>query len=215
MLKKMLVVMSVLAMVSPAFAAWSTYHGTFNPENISSDRSVDWERDNKNMQRKAEVWNWPASYDSIPIAKINVQMEIGFWIRLDGCQNQNLKLKQVAINKYQGEIGCTAKTNVATVWSADFSAKSGVLGGWAKDYLYVDPSSFPATGSGGKSIKVKLGLKDLDLSGLTPTGSCVDIGTVTVKVKPDVRPNIFMSGCTGSGAKFGQPDYEYYAPPKP
>jgi hypothetical protein len=214
MLKKMLFVASILMMVSPAFAAWSTYHGTFNPENISSDRSVDWERDDKNMQRKAEVWNWPASYDSIPIATINVRMEIGFWIRLDGCQNQNLVLKQIEINKYQGSITCKAKTNVATVWEASFAAKSGVLGGWEKDYCKVDPPSFPATGSGGKDIKVMLGLKNVDLSGLTPSSN-TDVGTVTVKVKPDVRPNVFMGGESGSGAKFGQPDYEYYAPPKP
>lgn len=218
MLKKMLFVASILMMVAPAFAGWSTFHGAFNPENISADRSVDWERDDKNMQRKAEVWNWPASYDSVPIAKINVRMEVGFWIRLDGCQGLNLDLKQVEINKYQGEVTCTARTNVATVWSAEFSKKSGVLGGYGVDYVEVVPSAILATTNydgGKKDLKVRLGLKDVDLSGLTPSGSCIDVGTVTVKVKPDVRPNIFMSGCTGSGAKFGQPDYQYYAPPKP
>ena len=214
MLKKMLFVVGVLLMVSPAFAGFSTFHGTFNPESIGSDRSVDWERDDKNMQRKAEVWNWPASYDEIPIATINVRMEVGFWIRLDGCQNQNLDLKQVAIDKYQGQIGCTAKTNVATVWSASFSKKDGIdLGGYEVDYAYVDPSAFAATSS--KSVAVKLGLKSVNLQNLTPSGSCLTIGTLTVKVKPDVRPNLFMSGCSGSGAGFGAADYTYYAPPKP
>jgi len=212
MLKKVLFVVGVLMMATPAFASWTIVHGAFNPEAITSDRSVDWERDGDNIQRKAETWNWPASYDAIPICILNVRMEVGFWIRLDGCRNKNIDLKQVQIDKYQGRITCTAKANVATVWSAEFTKNDGIDLSYGVDYCLVDPSSLPGPTTG-TPIVVKLGLKDVNLQNLTPSNSCWVIGKVTVKVKPDVRPNQYMSGCSGDGAGFGTPTYPYYAPP--
>ncbi len=232
MLKKMLVVAVILAMTGTVWAGWNSKFGTDVPPKTikapdpadpnkeidipnpayealwGTDRSVDFEQWNSDQlfQRKAEVWNWPASYDFVEMAKITVRMEVGFWIKLD-CRDHNvLTLKQKSINEYGGKTTCHAYTNVATEWKASFSKKSGVeLGGdWDKE-VKVDPATFNATGNSGKDISITMKLWGVSLAALTPNKDCLEIGTITVSVRPTVRPNTFMSGCSGS--------YPVYSPP--
>ncbi len=162
------------------------------------DRTVDWETDGDKTQRKAESWNWPATYDYIPVCDIRVQMDVGFWIRLDGCRDQIIKLKQRMINQYGGQTTCTAYTNVATEWKADFVKKDGIdLGGYDKKAA-VDPSKFESTqtlAAKKQVITIKLKLWDVDLKNLPAGTRCLDIGWVRVSVRPSVRPNAFMSSC--------------------
>jgi hypothetical protein len=108
MLKKMLVVTAVLLMAGTAFGGWNSKFT--NPVDANHpatfDRTVDWEvnTDNSNItQRKGEVWNWPASYDFVEIGKVNVRMEVGFWIKLDCKDNQNLTLKQKSTVNDRGD----------------------------------------------------------------------------------------------------------------
>lgn len=210
MLKKMLAVAAILMVAGTVFGAqWDSKFGTFDPNNISSDRTVDYEKwsDNGNYtQRKGEVWNWPASYDYLEIGKINVRMEVGFWIRLDCRDNQNLTLKQRQINQYGGQTTCKAYTNVATEWKVSFSLKDGIDigGGWDKS-VAIDPSSFAATKGAAQNVTIKMKIWGVELGKLTPSKDCVDIGTITITVRPSVKPNTFMSGCSGS--------YPVYSPP--
>jgi len=211
MLKKMLVVAAILLMAGTTFAGWNSKFGNFDPNNISSDRTVDYEQYNNDQlfQRKGEVWNWPASYDFVEIAKITVRMEVGFWIKLD-CKNDKnlLTLKQRSINEYGGKTTCKAYTNVATEWKVSFSKKSDVnLGGdWDKS-VAVDPSTFAATGNTGQDLTIKMKLWGVSLASLTPSKNCLEIGTITVSVRPTVRPNTFMSGCSGSYPVYSPPPY--------
>jgi hypothetical protein len=209
MLKKMLVVAAILLMAGTAFGGWATKFTDPVDANhpATYDRTVDWERntDNSNItQRKGEVWNWPASYDFVDIGKINVRMEIGFWIRLDCKDKQNLTLKQRAIDQYGGSTTCKAYTNVATEWKASYSDndEGKKLGG--KRDVAVDPSTFDAKPNG-QNLTIKCKIWEVSLKNMTPSKDCVNIGTITIKVRPTVRPNIFMSGCSGS--------YPVYAPP--
>ncbi len=211
MLKKMLVVTAVLLMAGTAFGGWNSKFT--NPVDANHpatfDRTVDWEvnTDNSNItQRKGEVWNWPASYDFIDIGKINVRMEVGFWIKLDCKDNQNLTLKQKSIAEYGGKTTCKAYTNVATEWKAEFAKKDGIdFGGdWDKK-VGVDPSTFDSTKGKKQDLVIWMKLWGVALGALTPTKDCLDIGTITVKVRPTIRPNTFMSGCSGS--------YPAYSPP--
>jgi hypothetical protein len=229
MLKKMLMVAAVLMVASTAFGAWSANKFTtnvppmtipdpcdptktipnpayadFNKANYGTDRTVDWEQDGNSTQRKGESWNWPATYDYVPICDVRVQMDVGFWIQITGCRDNIIKLKQRMINQYGGQTTCTAYTNVATQWKADFIRKDGIdLGGYDKSAA-VDPSTFDAA-PGGKSIVIKLKMWDVDLKNLPAGTNCLDIGVVRVSVRPTVRPNAFMSGCGGS--------YPVYSPP--
>ena len=226
MFKRIMVVAAILLMAGTVFGAYNpNKFGNLPSQTIpdpadpnltipnpayealyGTDRTVDWEGDGNNVQRKGESWNWPASYDFVPITEVKVQMDVGFWIRLTDCStNRKIKLKQRLIREYGGSITCKAYTNVATEWKADFKKKSGIdLGGYGAKAA-VDPSKFDATGGSSKTITIKVRLKDVDLKNLPAGQTCLDIGTVVVSVRPTVRPNSFMSGCGGS--------YPVYSPP--
>lgn len=206
MLKKMVFVMLVALMVAPAFG-WDRVLPPIDVNNIRSDQTVDWEKDGNHRQRKAETWNWPATYDEVPICDMKVQMDVGFWIKLTDCSNQVIKVKQTFINEYYGEAKCKAWTNVATKWSASFAKFDNVdLGGYNKE-AKVTPSSFAAAPKG-QELVISLKLWDVSLANIVPNQSsrCTDIGTVTIKVRPDVKPNYFMNACDSSQK------YPVYAP---
>jgi len=211
MMKKVLFVLAVLMMVSPAFGAWSRVLPAIDPNNIRADQTVDWEVDGNSRQRKAETWNWPASYDFVPICDIRVQMDVGFWIRLDGCRDQIIKLQQKYINEYYGETTCTAKTNVDTAWEAEFFKYDNINLGTSYNAYHgtasVTPNKLPNTKGAGKTLTIGLRLWEVDLSNIFPNQAdrCTEIGKVTVRVKPDVRPNYFMNSCSGQ-------KYPVYAP---
>ncbi len=205
MSKQMVVLGAVLTTTGTMFGAWSANKfGTFDPNNIAPDRTVDWESDGNSIQRKGESWNWPATYDFVPICDVRVQMDVGFWIKIVGCKDSILKLKQRMINQYGGQTTCTAYSNVATEWKAEFKKKDSVnLGGysWA---AAVDPTTFPAKPNG-QSLTVKLKLWDVDLANLPAGMTAFEIGVLRVSVRPTVRPNNFMSG--------GSQSFPVYAPP--
>jgi len=212
MRKKILFVPAVLLMVGPAFGAWSRVLPPLDPNNIRPDQTVDWEADGNTTQRKAESWNWPATYDFVPICDIRAQMDVGFWIRVEGCRDQILKLQQRYINEYYGETTCTAKTNVDTEWRAEFfkydNINLGTSSNATKGTATVNPSKLPNTKGVGKTLTIGLRLWDVDLSNIFPNmeGQATEIGKVTVSVRPDVRPNSFMSG--------GTQKYPVFAPTK-
>jgi hypothetical protein len=155
-----------------------------------SGSTVDWEYDGANSERKAESWNWPASYNSQEICVIPVRMDVGFWIKVNGCKDLKLDLKQVEIHKYQGQVDVSIVTNVNIKLSASWSKASG-MPTMNQDYLSVTPSTLDAPGG---TVTIKLGLKDVDLSGLAGGTNCLQVGTVTLKVTPNVTPQL-AGGC--------------------
>ena len=192
MLKKIIVLVAVLLMVPPAFGGWSK---VVNPQTDT----VDWEKESngKDWQTKGEVWNWPATYDFMPICDMKVEMDVGFWIKVVNCTNSTLKVKQYAINTYKGTKTCKGYANVATEWKAAFTA-DGIS---CKNTTALAKTKFTAEdGKAGFDIKVQLTLGEVDMSKLTPLvggGKCTPVGTVRLSVRPDIRPNYFMSSCTG------------------
>ena len=207
MLKKMLFVVAVLLMVSPAFGAWSRILPPIDPNNIRADQTVDWEIDGNSVQRKAETWNWPATYDFVPICdNLRVQMDVGFWIKVTGCQDNILKLKQTFINEYYGETTCSAYTNVDTEWKAEFfkydNINLGTSNNAKKGTCTVTPSKVPNTKGAEQKLVIGLRLWEVDLSNIFPNQAdrATEIGRVTLSVRPDVKPNYFMN--SGMGQKF-------------
>jgi hypothetical protein len=208
MLKKIIILVAVLLMVSPTFGAWSRFLPKPTDPNYvfteGVDPTVDWEVDGNSWQRKAEPWNWPATYDYVPMCDMRVQMDVGFWIKLTGCKDTILKLKQVFINEYYGEAKCTAYTNVDTQWKAEFfkydNINLGTSNNAKKGTAKVTPEKLPNTKGAGKELVVSLKLWDVDLSNIFPNmdSRCTEIGKITISVRPDVRPNYFMNACDSS-----------------
>jgi hypothetical protein len=113
-------------------------------------------------------------------------MDVGFWIRTNGCKDLKLDLKQVSIHSYQGQVDCSISCNVNIKLSASWSKASG-MPAMDQDYLTVTPSSLDAPGG---TVTIKLGLKNVDLSGFTGGTNAVQVGTVTLKVTPNVTPQL-------------------------
>lgn len=180
MLKKAVFVAAMLLITGAVYAA--------QPGGVNGN--VSWEEWDNNANIKAEVYNWPATYDYQPIIAIPVKMDVGFWIRIDGYKDLVMKLRQVAIRKYQGSItGVNVHCNVDIQLAVDFSLVSGFPG--AVDYKTVTPSTLAAPGG---TITLSAGIKDVNLQNLTPTGDCIDVGTLTLKVRPNITPTL-PGGC--------------------
>lgn len=152
--------------------------------------TVDWEYDGATSERKAESYNWPASYSSQDICVIPVRMDIGFWIKVNGCKDLKLDLKQVSIHKYSGSVDVSINCNVNIALSVSFAKDSTVDVGGGND-VSVSPSTLNAPGG---TVTISLTLKDVDLSKLEGGKNCVQVGTVTLKVKPNVTPTL-AGGC--------------------
>jgi hypothetical protein len=155
--------------------------------------TVDWEYDGANSERKAESWNWPASYNPQDICVIPVKMDFGFWIKVNNCTNLVLKLKQVEIHKYSGTVDVSINTNVSIKVGAYWTMASNVNigGGNVGAAVTVTPSQLdPQSGT----VTVGLTLSSVDLSNVVGGTNCLQVGTVTLQVTPNVTPCL-CGGC--------------------
>jgi len=184
-MKKLLFAVAVVAMLIPA-----SYARDIMKDANGNPLNPDWEYDGSNSERKAESWNWPASYNSVDICAIPVRMDVGFWIKVNSCKDLKIDLRQVSIHSYQGQVDVSFVCNVNIKIGARFDKASG-MPGMDVDYLNVTPSALSAPGG---TVTVKLGLKDVDLSAMTGGVNCLQVGTVTLTVKPDVTPCL-CGGC--------------------
>ncbi|MCL5282022.1 MAG: hypothetical protein M1376_19180 [Planctomycetes bacterium] len=182
MLKKFVFVSAVLLIASASYAALppsSSYNG------------VDVEEWDGNNNIKGESWSWPAEYKFQPVCVIPVKMDVGFWVRVVGCKDAVIKLHQDAIRKYSGEVTLTIKCNVAIDLAVDFAKLDGMPVN--KDWCKITPSSLQPTGG---DVVVSVGLKDVDMGGwkAEQVGTCIQVGNVTIKVRPAVAPQL-AGGC--------------------
>jgi hypothetical protein len=194
MLNKIILAVALVALMVPTMFAGPTYLG-----NTASDPySVDWERsDGSNstgpFEVKGENYNWPVSYDYVTAATIRVRMEVGFWIKLE-TKDKWLTLKQVEIHSYAGNVTITVWTNINIMVQASFSKNSGMPD------MEVETMDLNGTGDQTQinapgiadNLKISLKLKNVNLSqfSIDKVGTCLEIGKVTLKVKPLVRPNV-------------------------
>jgi hypothetical protein len=220
MLKKSLFVMAIVFMAStvygyslglPKLPPYDPNHPDQFTAAVRNDATVDWQFDGNFSERKAEVWNWPASYDFVPICTIPVKMDVGFWIRVTNCNDRQIKLKQVNIHTYTGNTDFNVMSNVATEWGAD----------WQKTYndfssdgpgISFKNTIMAATAGAEVTNNVAITFNNVNMTKLPPSSSCLTIGNLILKVRPAVKPNVFMSGCSGNGSGFLTGTYGWYAP---
>jgi len=170
---------------------------TSSATTVSDQPAVNWEYDGANSERKAESWNWPATYDFQDICVIPVKMDVGFWIRVVNAKDLVLNLKQVEIHKYSGSVDVSIQTNVNIQLSVAWSKAADIsLSGDLMSYGHsesVSPSTLDAPGG---TVTVSLTLTNVDVAGIVKNSTrsvtggqnAVPVGTVTLRVRPNVKP---------------------------
>jgi len=187
-MKKALLIVAVALLSTGAYAR--TYV-------TPAGSTVDWEYNGADSERKAESWNWPATYTSQQICVIPVKMDIGFWIKVNNCTNLVLNLKQTEIHKYSGSVDVSITCNVNIKLSVSWAIASGVnLSGSDMSYgssVSISPSSLAAPGG---TATISLTLSNVSLMNVAGGTNCLQVGTVTLSVVPDVTPCL-CGGCGG------------------
>jgi len=182
MLKKMFFVGAVLLIASASYAALPP---------AGSNTGTDVQEWDGNNNIKGESWSWPAQYLFQPVCVIPVKMDIGFWVRVVGCKDAVIKMTQNAIRSYSGEVKLTIKTNVSIDLAVEFvplddQAIKDALDdyGASVDPDHVDPPEAIVT------IGAHVNNFKIDKSGALSVGSCIQVGNVTLKVRPSVTPKL-------------------------
>lgn len=180
MLKKLVFVGALLLFSGAVYAA--------KPGSGYDTAKVDWEEWDGNANMKAESWNWPAEYKYQTIVTIPVKMDIGFWVRVKAHKDLVLKLHQDAIRKYSGSLEVAIECNVSIQLKLDFVKAAG-MPNIEKDWATVTPSVLDPTGG---TVVISLGVKNVDLKGFSgqQVGTNIEIGYVTLQVRPNVTPQL-------------------------
>jgi len=211
-MKKLLLVVALVALVAPAGFARTYLHtdGQFTDkyggQQTGTDANgkpiyappaavPDWEYDSNNSERKAESWNWPASYNWVDVCTIPVRMDVGFWVKVNGCQTLKLDLKQRDIHSYVGSVtvGIVTNTNIKlqAYWTKTATQSFGSYG----NSVGVSPNTLNASTST-QNVVISLTLTNMDLSALPGGSNCFQVGTVTLQVVPNMLPTL-AGGCGG------------------
>jgi hypothetical protein len=178
MLKKLVFVGAVLLITSASYAALPP---------SGSWTGVDVEEWDGHNNIKGESWSWPAEYKYQPVCVIPVKMDVGFWVRVKGCKDAKIILKQNQIRKYSGEITLTIECNVAINLKVDFAKLTDMP--VSTDFCKITPSDLAAPGG---DVVVSVGLKDVNMAGWASSavGTCIQVGNVTISVRPAVTPQL-------------------------
>jgi hypothetical protein len=176
MLKKSIFVGALLLVTSASYAALPP-SGSFI--------GVDVEEWDGNANIKGEASSWPAEFKFQPVCVIPVKMDVGFWIRVVDCKNAVIRLRQNEIRKYSGEVTLTIQCNVSIDLAVEFAKLPGMP--VSTDFARITPSNLAAPGG---EVVVSVGLKDVDLAGFLAeaVGNLIQVGNVTLKVRPNVAP---------------------------
>jgi hypothetical protein len=119
-------------------------------------------------------------------------MDVGFWIKVNNCTNLVLNLRQVEIHKYNGTLDVSIAANVSIALSVSWSKLSSINLGSYSSSAAVSPSTLDAPGG---TVTISLTLSNVDLSNLLGGTNCLQVGTVTLKVRPNVTPQL-LGGCS-------------------
>jgi hypothetical protein len=182
MLKKSLFVVAVILLAGAGYAKDYV---------TPTSSTVDWAYDGTNSEVKAESYNWPATYEAQDLCVIPVKMDVGYWIKVNNAKDLVLKLKQVEIHKYSGSVDVSLVCNVNIQLSVSWSKDANVNLGNYSSSATVTPSTLDAPGG---TVTVGLTLSSVDLSNLQGGQNCLQVGTVTLKVRPNVTPQL-AGGC--------------------
>jgi hypothetical protein len=152
MLKKSLIAVTVLAMCMPAFAGQLKIHG-----------------------------NWPCTYVAQEICKIDVIMDVGYYIQI--VKQDAIKVSQdtTSNDPYHTYTGCATKevkSNFNAALSVSAAATSAAGGSWTAT---VNPSTVNA---GSTQVQFCVTGTGVNIDKLTGGAKDVKVAQITVKVMP-------------------------------
>jgi hypothetical protein len=193
-MKKLVFILAIAMIATGAYARdFVSPAGTI----LSPDGSTSQFND-KASQVKYENWEWPIDQTAyIPfvyqkLCQFDVFMDVGYWIQIDNCKDLKMKLKQMAINDYKGQVTVKISSNSVFKLQAVFDKDGGVdFGGdWKKDIAWTggdDTYSGEIIGPGaGQSRTLTLTLTKVKLDKLVGGQNCLKVGTMTISVRPHV-----------------------------
>jgi hypothetical protein len=148
---------------------------------------VDVEEWDGNANIKGEAWSWPAEFKYLDVCVIPVKMDVGFWVRVVDCKNAVIRLHQNEIRRYSGEVTLAIQCNVGIDLAVEFAKLPGMP--VSTDFCKITPSHLDPTGG---NVVVSVGLKDVDLASFQAgaVGNLIQVGNVTLKVRPSVTPQL-------------------------
>jgi hypothetical protein len=152
MLKKSLIAVTVLAMCMPAFAGQLKIHG-----------------------------NWPCTYVAQEICKIDVIMDVGYYIQI--VKQDAIKVTQdtTSNDPYHTYAGCATKevkSNFNATLSATAAATSPAGGSWTPT---ITPTTVPA---GSTQVQFCVKGTGVNIDKLVGGAKDVPVAQITVKVMP-------------------------------
>jgi hypothetical protein len=186
MLKRTLIAIAVVAVL-----AGSAYAAGPDPHTGTVDGK--YQSIKVNMQ-KLEI-GWPFEYKALDLCVIPVYMNVGYYVQVKECNKRKIKLVQVNcddIGKKSSDWPCYKDCEDVQI-RANFVVKLGLKreitssalkgSGYWKAY-YQGDDTVPGDGNW-KTVKVCVEAWEAQLQKETP-GSEVEVGKVTVTVKPNV-----------------------------
>jgi hypothetical protein len=145
----------------------------------------------KASEIKGESWDWPIDgapiyvpYQFQDLCTFKVKMDVGYWIQINNCKSLQLNLKQVDIHTYEGSVNPEFTANAEFEVSARFDKNSVDLGGDWKKTITWTPDNIVTAGTSTKNLKLKL--EKVKLDNLAGGTNCLEIGTMTISVRPHV-----------------------------
>ncbi len=187
MIKKCLIAIAVVAMLATTVQAITIPEGT-----IKYDPQTD-----------PEGWPWKKTieYDPYEICKIDVKLEVGYFVQIDDCGDIDaLKLKQVNCsvigqdsNKFPCYEGCrtfSARANFPAFFGATFDGSQGELDsdiiGSHYDLDWDDTDDNEILGDGEwEDLKICMSAWKVKLYASGTTEGSVKVGKITITVKPE------------------------------
>jgi len=157
---------------------------------------ADWEFSDKNAERKDESYNWPAEYMYQDICVIPVEMDVGFWVKIEKCQDKKIELIQNKIHEYSGCVDVKVFTNVNVQFTCSIAALDAAGNETGDKALMRIPGKYSCSVSPtdidapGGTVSVCASLKEADLTAQAGGTNNLKVAVVHLQVRPRVTPKL-------------------------
>jgi len=136
--------------------------------------------------------DWPWTYKELPICTFPVTLEVGHYVQIEECQELEMKLVQVACDSigkgaedfpcYSDCVDINARANFPAIFGASFTGSEGSIIG--DNEVYWEGGNTIVGGAGWEALKLCMKAWKVDLWGSGQTTGWLNVGTITINVKP-------------------------------
>jgi len=165
MLKKSIIGLLLLALAMPAFAGGD-------------------------VEKKVEVNSWPVVYKWLPICQgIKVVMNVGYYTKIEKCNEMKLKLTQKSVEEYEGCLEFKIMSNFDLELGAEIHPTAAGLNiaPASKWSAWISGDHFLAPSTGYKKRTVCAKVKDAKIINADPNKELL-VAKLWILVKPTATP---------------------------